>query len=222
MPAHVLEMRSGRLHVLGVDPDRPERVLPPDFGLREVLAASTDPAGVLDLMRTWGVLVAPGPDGPDLGLGACRERLRELQALARQVIALRDGDPAAECAAWSEVAAARRVGPPDLTTAREWLRDALERGLRPFGPRVLLSEEPPSAPDLFSAVALQLAHHLTGDTPLPRCGNDRCGRPFTVQRSPRRRDASSSHVAGVRYCQRSCAKAQSERDRRARRQAGAP
>lgn len=219
---HLLEMRSGRLHVVDVDPQQPERVLPPDFALHEVLAASTDPAGVLELMRTWGLLATPGPDGR-LGLGEARLRLRELQALARQVIGLRDGDPGAERAAWCEVAAARQVDLPDLTTAREWFRAALERGLQGFGVRVRLhAQGAPLAPDLFSAVALQLAHYLMSDTPLPRCGNDRCGRPFTVQRSPRRGDASSSHVAGVRYCQRSCAKAQSERDRRARRRAGPP
>ena len=64
---------------------------------------------------------------------------------------------------------------------------------------------------------LQLVHVVAGAHQVHRCANERCQRPFTRQRTERRRYEGTEHGNGVRYCTRFCAKAQSERDRRARR-----
>jgi len=204
-------MQAGRVQVAGPDPERPQVRLPSDFALRELLAAPPDSLGVLALMQEWGLLVEPDGDG-SFGLGAARRRLWELQALGRHTLAWRAGDTAGERDAWTHVAQ------PTLDQARERFSASLDAGLA--GLRVHLQIGPPgdlTVATLDVAVAVQLAGYLDGSGPIPRCANLRCTEPFTVQRSTRRSTDSTPHLAGVRYCDRLCAKAQSERERRARR-----
>jgi hypothetical protein len=103
-----------------------------------------------------------------------------------------------------------------------WWQDAMTDGLHPFRMHVRLNPEDRATlalprPNLYNATVLQLTQYLGGDGPITRCANERCRRPFSVQRTDRRRYPNSHHDAGVRYCSHRCAKAQSERDRRARR-----
>jgi len=64
---------------------------------------------------------------------------------------------------------------------------------------------------------VRVADPETGHTRPTWVGRFPTERPFSVQRTHRRRYINSHHAAGVRYCSNRCAKAQSERDRRARR-----
>ena len=216
---YVLEdLGGGRALVGDVDRDREQAELPPDFALREVLEAPEDDAGLVDFMREWGLLVDLPHEGLVLDLDAARWRLTELQALARHVIADRDGDEDALLAAWSP------LGEMPARVSQAWLcfQATMNRALLPFGMHVRLGPDDDATlsrpmPNLYNATAVQIAQYLSSEQPIARCSNERCGRPFTVQRSARRRYPSSHHAAGVRYCSHLCAKAQSERDRRARR-----
>ena len=153
-----------------------------------------------------------------LDLGEARWHLRLLQAMARHLVAYRDGDDDALLVAWSPLGEL----PAQVSQAWLWFQATMNRALLPFGMHVRLGSDDTATssrpvPNLYNAVAVQIAQFLGSDQPMTRCGNERCRRPFTVQRSGRRRYASSHHAAGVRYCSHLCAKAQSERDRRARR-----
>lgn len=212
---------AGRLRVLDVNRRREQVDLPPDFALRELLEAPQDDAALVDFLREWGLPVGL-PTDLVIDLRTVRLALLQLQALARHVLAYRDGDEAAERAAWVQVAEATDWDPPSISQARSWFQDALNRGLRAFPVHVRFGPDDDASmsrpiSNLYNAVTLQLARYLNSHEPIARCSNERCGRPFTVQRSPRRRYENSHHAAGVRYCSRTCAKAQSERDRRARR-----
>lgn len=215
---------GGRVRVLDVNRARERVYLPPDFALRELLEVHQNEDALLDFLREWGLPVDL-PTDLVVDLGLVRHQLLQMQALARHVLAYRDGDEAAEREAWRQVADATQSELPTTRQARQWFQEALNRGLRAFGVHVRLGPEDDAAlsrpvPNLYNAVSLQLARYLSSSEPIARCSNDRCGRPFTVQRSARRRYENSHHAAGVRYCSRQCAKAQSERDRRARRRDG--
>lgn len=216
---YVLEdLGDGRALVVDVNRDREQAELPPDFALREVLEAPKDDAGLVDLMREYGLFVDLPHEGLVLDLGEARRRLTELQALARHVIAYRDGDEGALLVAWSPLGEL----PAKVSQAWSWFQETMNRALSPFGMHIRLGPHDGAAlsrpmPNLYNATVVQIAQYLSSEHPIARCSNERCGRPFTVQRSARRRYPSSHHAAGVRYCSHLCAKAQSERDRRARR-----
>ncbi len=215
---------TGELQVRDVDREREQAELPPDFVLRELLEVPEDDASLGAFMREWGLLVDLPSKGLVISLEGARRHLLELQAVARHLIAFRDGNEAAEIEAWDRVVELTQWEPLNIRQARLWFQMALNRSLRPFGVHVRLSPDDNAAltrpvPNLHNVAALQLARYLNSDRPITRCGNERCGRPFTVQRSPRRLFENSHHAAGVRYCSHLCAKAQSERDRRARRRA---
>lgn len=204
-----------RVHDVNRDAER--AVLPPDFAIRELLDVPDDAAGLVHFMRAWGLLVDLPREGLVVDMGEARWRLWELQSMARHLIAYRDGDDEALVEAWFPL-----ERPAQVSQAWTRFQDTMNRALRPFGVHVRLGPDDSAAlsrpvPNLYNATALQLAQYLSSDEPIVRCGNERCRRPFTVQRSERRRYTSSHHVAGVRYCSHNCAKAQSERDRRARR-----
>ena len=72
--------------------------------------------------------------------------------------------------------------------------------LAPFTVHVRLGPEDDAAltlrqPNLYNLVALQLTIYVA---PISRCANGRCRRPFTVQRSGRRRYEATHHASGVR------------------------
>ncbi len=69
-------------------------------------------------------------------------------------------------------------------------------------------------PTLYQACALQLYNYIVAATPFAHCANEQCGRTFTRQRG--RAKYGQHRSTGVRFCSHSCAKAQSERERRRR------
>lgn len=78
------------------------------------------------------------------------------------------------------------------------------------GPTAELWQQPTG----YSAGALQLLNDLADDVPYRRCASETCGRVFTRQRG--RSEYGQHRQAGVRFCSRSCARAQGERERRRR------
>lgn len=220
--------------------DRPRGVaLPDDFVIREVVEA-TD---AVRFMREWGLLARaqdelrslPDADRPTIpasaGVGtrrapgisllAAEHHLRVLRALARHYLADAEGDEAGVVEAW----AAEGLTPAqDAWTPWWWWTNHVNAALRAFPmyvdftdpeERVHLLQTP--SPTTYEVAVLQLAQMATGGRKVLRCANERCRKAFTRQRSARRQYPGTEHATGLKYCSRECAKAQSERDRRARR-----
>jgi hypothetical protein len=111
-------LENGRVRVVDVDRERELVQLPPDFVLRELLEVSDNPADLRDFMREWGLLVDLPHEGSALDLARARRRLRELQAVARHLLAYRGGEgEEAEREAWSSAGLER---PGSATQARHW------------------------------------------------------------------------------------------------------
>ena len=187
--------------------------------------AASVPGSIREVtLSVHSALAEAHPDRPAdfvVSLELARMRLRMLRTLVQHVTAYRDGDETALLDAWSANGWER---PRHTSEAWRWWQGWINAALYPFRMHVLLNPGdtsnvaltmPPSS--LFNAAALQVTKYLGGDGPIARCANDRCRRPFTVQRGARRRYENTAHTTGVRYCSALCAKAQSERDRRARR-----
>lgn len=66
----------------------------------------------------------------------------------------------------------------------------------------------------YSAAALQMVNDIALGPTYRTCMNETCGRTFTRQRD--RAQYGQHRISGLRYCSRSCARAQGERERRRR------
>jgi hypothetical protein len=71
------------------------------------------------------------------------------------------------------------------------------------------------APSTYEVAVLQLAQLIAENRHVRPCANQRCTRLFTRQRGRAKYD-KTGHSTGVLYCSAQCAKAQAERNRRAR------
>jgi hypothetical protein len=218
------------------------RSLPVDFVLREVLETDLDDAGLLAFVNEWGPLTRPKsevfdllPGGRDawesdfpeaanaeLSLDAQRHHLRVLRALARHWLAHTAGDDV--CESWESDGHMR---PGEVRLAWDWWADYISAGLAGFQMHVVLRVDGESdtrglgldyrQPTVYEVAMQQLAVLAAGSDPILHCANDRCGRPFTRQRG--RAKYGKGHESGVLYCSNLCARAQAERQRRARRAA---
>lgn len=220
--------------------DRPRRAtLPDDFVIREAVEAED----VVTFMREWGLLARaqdelgslPDDDrpaipasaggatrrAPSISLRSAEHHLRVLRALARHYLADAVGDEAGVVEAW---AGEGFTPAQDAWTPWYWWTNHVNAALRAFpmyvdftdrDERVHLLQTP--SPTTYEVAVLQLAQMATGGRKVLRCANERCQRAFTRQRSARRQYSGTEHATGLKYCSRECAKAQSERDRRARR-----
>ncbi|MDQ6875800.1 MAG: hypothetical protein M3042_12155 [Actinomycetota bacterium] len=227
------------------DMERPWRQLPADFVLREVLAAELDAEGIAAFEAEWGRLpkglnllpwqeaeyapveIRQALDGlvrPNLALVyVARWHLRLMQTISRHWLsyATNDGQDLADI--W-EAGEFRR---PDNEAQAWWFwQDHMNAALAPFRMHVRLAEtnhhlvQLPQ-PTVYSVAALQLAQLIAEGHPVRVCANERCSNRFTRQRG-RARYSVASHgydtqkYHGVKFCSHRCAKAQSERGRRAR------
>ena len=195
------------------------RDLPEDFVLREVLAVTAETFDAFS--AEWGSFaMTRGADRAD-GLAG----ISILQMMARHYLADAEigGDAVTE--AW-----AVEPAPRDAADAWRLWEQQMNDALRAFTLYVRVDRDEPAAGDrlgdlqartTYQVAALQLAQIATEGRAVRRCANETCGRPFTAQRSRRRRYAGTAHAEGVKYCRHECAKAQSERERRRRHRASA-
>ncbi len=220
--------------------------LPPDFVLRELhdlVPSNSD--DIIAITAHWGLAAPWAPRTFDYLDGGVPETLtREVQAwaqlrrplvhpvavdihlrvlrtLSRHLLAyLEEKGDEAVMAAWEPEGPAV---PRSIEEAWSWWEGYLNRGLAAFTVHVRLHPDREAAllsrplPNLYNAGCLQLAQYLSSELTVKRCANERCRKPFTVQRGRAREDYGQHRSRGVRYCSHLCAKAQSARDQRAQR-----
>ena len=140
--------------------------------------------------------------------------LRVLRALVGHV--LRSSDEQDPAQAWTNEGF-RDVGPEPWGTFVMTMNAAL----RPFSVHVRYpgADTLLDKPSTYEVAVLQLAELIAEDRRVLTCANERCRRLFTRQRGRAKYD-NTNHATGVIYCSNLCAKAQAERNRRARMRAG--
>ncbi len=96
----------------------------------------------------------------------------------------------------------------------------MNAALKPFSVHVRYPEADTllDAPSTYEVAVLQLAELIAEERQVRSCANERCTRLFTRQRGRAKYD-KTGHATGVLYCSAQCAKAQAERNRRARKRA---
>ncbi len=151
-----------------------------------------------------------GPDQTAHTLVVEAHYLRVLRALTRHVIHAATGQPPA--LAWTSQGF-RADDPEPWGTFVVTMNAAL----KPFSVHVAYpgADTLLDAPSTYEIAALQLAGHIAEDRQVRKCANERCTRLFTRQRGRAKYD-NTNHATGVLYCSAQCAKAQAERNRRAR------
>lgn len=163
-------------------------------------------------------LVPPTPAENSVQLQDAANWLQYARTLAAHWIAHKEG------------ASVSKVWKRDLTPDADGIIDddwawqiwtiSLNGALRKFAPRVRtqnsamnddewLGEFPP---DLYEALCAQLFNIVVEDLPVRTCANEACRCTFVKQRGTAH--AGQYRTKGVLYCSRSCAWAQSARDRR--------
>lgn len=185
-------------------------------------------AGLPDYDALSAQFVYPPPPGEwiIIPVEAVREHLRVLRALVSHWIAYTDGRDITE--PWSELGfRLRESDSVDRAVAEEtaWFLfgDYLNRGLGPFHAHIAFpwGEHGLAIPSTYNALCLQLFNHIveTQGAGFRVCANEACGRLFWRQRG--RAKYEQYHTTGVRYCSRSCARAQAARELRRRKKKGA-
>ena len=104
------------------------------------------------------------------------------------------------------------------TASAEYLNDVIASGLSSITPVLSLSnaaEERDAVLELnlHALCCLELFNHVAAANDFPRCANESCARLFVRDERARKR--------GMRYCSRTCARAQAQREFR-RRKAASP
>jgi hypothetical protein len=111
-------------------------------------------------------------------------------------------------------------GPERRAAAADYLGDVIASGLSSITPVLTLTsgtERRGAVLDLnlHALCCLELFNHVAAGNDFPRCANESCGRLFVRDERGRGR--------GMRYCSRSCARAQAQREfRRRKAAAGEP
>lgn len=217
--------------------------LPDDFVLREVLEADPTEAGVADFVQTWGQLTPNGdhalellpPDPRERGALRTHDRsgwllstelhhLRCLRALSGFWLASVTGSDVRE--PWT---AEGFNTPHSASVALGWWIDYANAALSRFQMHIAVDDEGwerrgylARESCLYEVAVRQLAMLAADGVTVRHCANEKCRRPFTRQRTDRRANRGyGPRERGVKYCSNLCARAQAERERRARRKAEA-
>ena len=204
--------RWGRLTPLEAHLRNPLDSLPESLDwLIPMLADDTDRAALSQIARSATDSGARSPQAHSLVCEA--HYLRVLHALAGHVIRSAVGEPPVE--AWTS-AGFRGDDPEPWGTFVMTMNVAL----KPFSVHVRYpgADTLLDAPSTYEIAALQLAQLIAEERHVRNCANERCTRLFTRQRGRAKYD-KTGHSTGVLYCSAQCAKAQAERNRRARQRA---
>jgi len=127
-------------------------------------------------------------------------------------------EPDGEQAHWRLTRLTDVPGAERRAASAEYLNDVIASGLSSITPVLSLSSGPGGRDailelNLHALCCLELFNHVAAANDFPRCANESCGRLFVRDERARRR--------GMRYCSRTCARAQAQREFR-RRKAAAP
>ena len=100
----------------------------------------------------------------------------------------------------------------------DYLNDVIASGLSSITPVLSLTSGPEERDavlelNLHALCCLELFNHVAAGNDFPRCANESCARLFVRDERARRR--------GMRYCSRTCARAQAQREFRRRKAASA-
>lgn len=225
---------------LAWEPPGEQRAVQPELFLRELLDLDpSDHAAVIEFVQTHGQITSrySNPSAiPEEAAAVVNRRpprcqefwnhvvdvewwLRTARALTGHWLAVHAGDDPAE--AWM---AEGFMPGYDLDEEWAWMQfvEHLNYGLSEY--RLRVERIWPStgyvqgAPvtDLFSALCLQLAHHLAEDAVVRHCGH--CGRPFVRQLGGAKQ--GQHRLEGVMYCTISCARSSAVRAYRLRKKEG--
>jgi hypothetical protein len=214
------------------------KLLEPELVLRDLQEVDLfdDPSEVINFLRSHGPITRPfdlfgfAPVPPPEEPWADRVQnhvleaalyLRTMRATVNHWLNSLEGKDVSE--AWSaEAQGGGILHAPYPVLAWEKFAEAMSEGLDKFRVRVeyivpfeggSLAWHAPM-PDLFSAMCLQLFNIMGEDLPVRHCANEACGRRFFKQSG---RSVYGQHrTQGVRFCSRSCARAQVQREYRRR------
>jgi hypothetical protein len=206
------------------------RTVPPDeLILREVIALDTDDDdSVVTFLSTYGMIGAffDDPSTPYTPVKLARQMLSDLALMARHYIGRNHGDDVVPL--WNATPDAVRrfrrdvgavVGAPlDESACDSMFVEMLNRGLSELQVHVELGVAGRPETNLYTALCLQLHQLIFDDLPVLECANETCRQSFTRQRGTAQH--GQYRTGGVRFCSRSCARAQTERERRRRNRSG--
>lgn len=130
------------------------------------------------------------------------------------------GEVAIDEAAWHALPPGKQ--PTSLRGAAKLISDALETALKAYSPRVFFSPAPvpglhPTADGMvYVRCCVELYNHIVEGADYRVCANETCGRLFVRQRG--RSQHGFHRREGVRFHDASCARAQTQREYRRRKQ----
>jgi hypothetical protein len=137
--------------------------------------------------------------------------LTTARAMTRHWIAHLEG--ASVSAPWRETF--RFPGLGDEGHAWHYFKKCLNYGLRPYTAHFEYMGQGARSPDLYQALCLQILNLVIEALPPHACANRNCDHYFIRQEG--RAKAGQYRKDGVKFCSRSCARAQSQRDYREKR-----
>lgn len=209
------------------------------------MPGDVEPPQDLDAARAWKVLSKPGDVEPapadvkaagtkllseggtasfdyPVHLGEIALRVRVVKRLAHHAMAYVSGGDVREAWSGEKVPGAFGRVHSEHDAWRQFT-NYMNAALRPFSARVYLPDggmnftDDGLEPTVYQVAVLQLFNDLADQATYRRCANATCGRLFI-----RQRDGRAQHydrTQGVRYCSRSCANQQTQRDYRRRQRA---
>jgi hypothetical protein len=129
------------------------------------------------------------------------------------------GDIAADSVEWHAVPNEEK--PTSLLGAVRLLALALEQALKSYSPRIAFSRGPvdprPTADGMvYVRCCVELYNHICEEAGYRVCANETCGRLFVRQQG--RAQYGFHRLEGVRFCSVNCARAQTQREYRRRKQ----